>query len=203
VGVLVALIALVVPIESLADFVSLGSLYAFTTVDLGLLMYRYGDGEGGRQSVRAFVLMMVFWVLCIVGTLMVNLQSSFDPTGAMSIVAYVCLAFLIGIGCVFAFLLPQRSDLSTLVFRTPFVPLVPMVGIFVNTMMMTARSALTYYSFLVWFAIGLCIYFFYGVKNSVLRVGTLTDDEKNMLLNSDSVTSSTGEEIQKEIDAIE
>ena len=167
-GGLVALVALVVPIESLADFISLGSLYAFTTVDVGLMQYRYGDGMGGHRSRRCFLLLMLFWVLSIISTLLINLQPSLSIADPKTIAALVLMGGLVAIGVVFA-VLPQRDDLRTLVFRTPLVPLVPLVGIFVNTLMMTARSALTYYSFLVWFALGLLIYFFYGMQHSGQR----------------------------------
>lgn len=165
---MVAGVALLVPIDALAEFISLGSLYAFTTVDMGLIMYRYGDGEGGRRSRRAFVLLLSFLAVAIVSTTLINVEGTLDITSPLTIVAIVGFAVLLAIGTVFA-TLPQRDDLNQLVFRTPLVPLVPLVGIFVNTLMMTARDLTTYIAFLVWFVIGLLIYFLYGMQHSELN----------------------------------
>ena len=54
-------------------------------------------------------------------------------------------------------------------FKTPFVPVVPILGILVCFAMMTFLPGDTWLRLLIWLAIGLVIYFTYGKKNSVLR----------------------------------
>jgi len=54
-------------------------------------------------------------------------------------------------------------------FKTPFVPLVPILGILTCFAMMTFLPGDTWLRLLIWLAIGLVIYFTYGKKNSVLR----------------------------------
>ncbi|WP_181307153.1 amino acid permease [Rufibacter sp. XAAS-G3-1] len=54
-------------------------------------------------------------------------------------------------------------------FKTPFVPLVPILGILTCLGMMAGLPAETWYRLLVWMAIGVAIYFLYGKKHSVLR----------------------------------
>ena len=54
-------------------------------------------------------------------------------------------------------------------FKTPFVPLVPILGILVCFAMMTFLPGDTWLRLLIWLAIGLVIYFTYGKKNSVIR----------------------------------
>lgn len=54
-------------------------------------------------------------------------------------------------------------------FRTPFVPLVPILGIITCLVMMVSLPADTWIRLIVWLAIGFAIYFGYGKKNSRLR----------------------------------
>ncbi|WP_210485771.1 amino acid permease [Rufibacter aurantiacus] len=54
-------------------------------------------------------------------------------------------------------------------FKTPLVPLVPILGILVCLGMMAGLPAETWYRLLGWMAIGIIIYFVYGKKNSVIR----------------------------------
>ncbi|MFC6999128.1 amino acid permease [Rufibacter roseus] len=54
-------------------------------------------------------------------------------------------------------------------FKTPLVPLVPILGILVCLGMMAGLPAETWYRLLGWMAIGVLIYFVYGKKHSVIR----------------------------------
>jgi APA family basic amino acid/polyamine antiporter len=54
-------------------------------------------------------------------------------------------------------------------FRTPWVPLVPILGIVVCLVMMFSLPLDTWLRLLVWLAIGLAIYYGYGKKHSKLR----------------------------------
>ncbi|MFD0766268.1 amino acid permease [Mucilaginibacter lutimaris] len=54
-------------------------------------------------------------------------------------------------------------------FKTPFVPLVPILGILTCFAMMTFLPGDTWLRLIIWLAIGLAIYFTYGKKNSVMR----------------------------------
>ncbi|HEX3159323.1 MAG TPA: amino acid permease C-terminal domain-containing protein, partial [Gemmatimonadaceae bacterium] len=52
-------------------------------------------------------------------------------------------------------------------FRTPLVPLVPILGILICFAMMAGLPGDTWLRLVVWLAIGLAIYFFYGRHHSV------------------------------------
>jgi APA family basic amino acid/polyamine antiporter len=54
-------------------------------------------------------------------------------------------------------------------FKTPWVPVVPILGILVCFAMMTFLPGDTWLRLIIWLAIGLVIYFAYGKKNSVIR----------------------------------
>ena len=54
-------------------------------------------------------------------------------------------------------------------FKTPFVPLVPILGIITCVVMMVSLPFDTWLRLFVWLAIGFVIYFVYGKKRSKLR----------------------------------
>jgi APA family basic amino acid/polyamine antiporter len=56
-------------------------------------------------------------------------------------------------------------------FRTPWVPLVPLLSIGCCLMLMAGLPLLTWIRFFVWLAIGLVIYFLFGRRHSVLESG--------------------------------
>jgi APA family basic amino acid/polyamine antiporter len=51
-------------------------------------------------------------------------------------------------------------------FRTPFVPVVPILGIAICAYMMSSLPLDTWLRLVVWMAIGLIIYFFYSMRHS-------------------------------------
>ncbi|XP_073843911.1 cationic amino acid transporter 2 isoform X2 [Musca autumnalis] len=60
----------------------------------------------------------------------------------------------------------QPREAYVRVFRVPLVPLVPAISIFINIYLMLQLDTMTWIRFGVWMAIGLAIYFFYGLPNS-------------------------------------
>jgi APA family basic amino acid/polyamine antiporter len=91
------------------------------------------------------------------------------------------LAELVNIGTLAAFTLVSigvlvlrrtRPDLPR-AFRTPFVPVLPILSALVCLYLMLNLAIETWYRFVVWMLIGLVIYFAYGRRHSTLR-GTPT-----------------------------
>ncbi|XP_061390758.1 cationic amino acid transporter 2 isoform X2 [Musca vetustissima] len=60
----------------------------------------------------------------------------------------------------------QPREAYARVFRVPLVPLVPAISIFINIYLMLQLDVMTWIRFGVWMAIGLAIYFLYGLPNS-------------------------------------
>ena len=54
-------------------------------------------------------------------------------------------------------------------FKTPMVPLVPILGIAVSMLMMLSLPLDTWLRLIIWLVIGMAVYFGYGRKNSVVR----------------------------------
>jgi APA family basic amino acid/polyamine antiporter len=103
------------------------------------------------------------------------------------------LADLTNIGTLFAFILVclgviilRRKEAGRhRPFRVPMVPLFPLLGVFFCFVLMLSLPLETWGRFVVWLAIGLCIYFFYGLRHSKLRRGLdagITEDEPPPLI---------------------
>jgi APA family basic amino acid/polyamine antiporter len=84
---------------------------------------------------------------------------------------------LCNIGTLFAFILVaigililRRKDPARLrPFRTPFVPWVPLLAVATCGYLMVEQPLVTWLRFVIWLAIGLVIYFFYGFERSRLH----------------------------------
>ena len=86
------------------------------------------------------------------------------------------LAELVNIGTLFAFVLVAigvlvlrrtRPDLKR-AFRTPGVPVVPVLAVLCSVYLMLNLPASTWIRFLVWMAVGFVVYFVYGARHSRL-----------------------------------
>jgi APA family basic amino acid/polyamine antiporter len=87
------------------------------------------------------------------------------------------LGQLVSIGTLLAFVIVcagvwilrvRRPDLKR-PFRTPWVPVVPILGIIVSLGLMAGLKGLTWLRLIVWLVIGMVIYFTYSVKHSRVR----------------------------------
>ena len=86
------------------------------------------------------------------------------------------LAELVNIGTLSAFVvicasiivLRRRRPELPRAFRTPWVPLIPLIGIGFSIWLISALPAITWLRFAVWMVIGLIVYFGYGIRRSNL-----------------------------------
>ncbi|MGH9578424.1 MAG: amino acid permease, partial [Terriglobales bacterium] len=92
------------------------------------------------------------------------------------------LGQLVSIGTLLAFVIvcagvmvlrKRRPDLKR-PFKTPWVPFVPIMGIVISFLMMAALPWDTWLRLLIWLAIGMMIYFLYGVRHSRVQTGSKT-----------------------------
>jgi basic amino acid/polyamine antiporter, APA family len=105
IGIIVAIVAALTPIDVLGEMVSIGTLFAFVLVCGAVIYLRKSDAEVARP------------------------------------------------------------------FRTPAVPVVPILGIVFSIVLMAFLPLATWLRLVIWLIIGLALYFAYGSSHSVLRNG--------------------------------
>lgn len=80
----------------------------------------------------------------------------------------ICLEIIFGAVIVLCFLtlIAHEKNDAFLTFQIPFVPLIPCLSIFCNITLMMKLNYLTWIRLAIWLALGLILYFAYGVWNS-------------------------------------
>jgi APA family basic amino acid/polyamine antiporter len=159
----------------IASLVSLGALAGLTTVILILMlgqsrvlfaMSRDRLLPGGLAAVHPRY--GTPWVISLITGVVVALIATFLPLST--------LADMVNIGTLFAFVLVSlgvivlrrtRPDLPR-AFRTPAVPLIPILAVVSCVFLMLNLGTLTWWRFLVWMALGFVVYFLYGRRHSRL-----------------------------------
>lgn len=214
------IIAFLIPVETLANMISIGTLLAFSTVCAGVVILRFdrttvsldgshlmssvvahnpsehllgneiagaaqasyhttaGPGAHGSSSAdsdhveslrsRLFgsaTFWLAIFLLPCVGFCASLRHSDTCPIWIMVLVGVSCFPPVIIIArmpiCVYN--LPKEGN-----FICPLVPYLPCLGIFTNCYLITSLDIFSYIRVIVWTAIGMSIYFGYGIFHSTL-----------------------------------
>jgi APA family basic amino acid/polyamine antiporter len=95
--------------------------------------------------------------------------SAFLPLSVVGHMTSIGTLFAFVIVCAGVWVMRVREPGQERPFRTPWVPLVPILGIVVNFALMYSLGGSNWLRLIVWLAIGQVIYFAYGRKHSHLR----------------------------------
>ena len=108
----------------------------------------------------------------------VSLFAAFVPARVVGEMTSIGTLFAFILVCIGVWVMRNKMPELPRAFKTPMVPLVPILGIIVCLFMMVFLPMDTWIRLLVWMLIGMDIYLVYGAKNS--HLGTGTDNRKGM-----------------------
>lgn len=101
----------------------------------------------------------------------VSLFAAFVPARVVGEMTSIGTLFAFILVCIGVVVLRKAQPDLPRAFKTPLVPLVPILGVFTCLFMMVFLPADTWIRLIVWMLIGFDIYLFYGVRKSVLANG--------------------------------
>lgn len=119
------------------------------------------------SKVSMSLIVIIGCILIVLDFLLALLE---DDLFALDVGAWITVGMLAILVSSFVIALAmQPSDQQKLSFRVPWVPVVPVLSIFVNFYLMLKLPNATWKRFLYWMIIGFVIYFGYGIWNSTER----------------------------------
>src|SRR5215204_5668964 len=110
--------------------------------------------------------------------LFVSVFAAFVPARVVGEMTSIGTLFAFILVCIGVWVMRRKMPNLPRAFKTPMVPLVPILGIVTCLFMMVFLPMDTWIRLLVWMLIGLDIYLVYGAKNS--KLGNGTDSRKGM-----------------------
>ncbi len=113
------------------------------------------------------------WISSIVVGVCVAGFASFIPIGDLAVLVNIGTLLAFVIVCAGVWILRRKRPDLPRPFKTPLVPLVPILGILTSTAAMLSLPAKTWWRLLIWLVIGLLIYAFYGRTHSKVRQASL------------------------------
>jgi APA family basic amino acid/polyamine antiporter len=108
-------------------------------------------------------------VTTIITGLFAALMAGLLPIGVLGELVSIGTLLAFTIVCLSILVLRKTRPNVERPFRCPFLPWIPIAGALVCLAQMIALPFDTWIRLVVWLAIGLAIYFFYGIRNSQLN----------------------------------
>jgi APA family basic amino acid/polyamine antiporter len=112
------------------------------------------------------------WRSNLLFMLFVSLMSAFLPLSQLGEATSIGTLFAFVLVCAGVLVMRRTNPKLERPFKTPLVPLVPILGVLVNLYLMYGLGVSNWLRLFIWMALGLLIYFVYGRKHSRLRLGS-------------------------------
>lgn len=159
-----------------AGIVAIGAVVAMTAV---LLVFQYGQPRIFFSMSRDGLLPKYFakvhpkyrtphittiWTGVVVAVIsaVANINEIVELTNIGTLFAFVLV-------CLGVIVLRHKDPDRHRVFKTPFVPWIPLLGVASCIYLMLGLPWITWWRFAIWLAFGLIVYFLYGYRKSILR----------------------------------
>src|SRR5213082_1933350 len=135
---------------------------------------RHANGEAGenrrhRRDPKARMHLRTPQVTTILTGLAVGVTAMFTSIDEMVDLTNIGTLFAFILVCIGILILRRRDPGRRRAFKTPLVPLVPVLGVLSCGYLMMGLPWITWLRFALWLLVGLVIYFFYGYERSGLR----------------------------------
>ncbi|KAM7408144.1 hypothetical protein PAMA_002026 [Pampus argenteus] len=188
-GAVAAFMVLLFDLKALVDLSSIGTIFAYTLVAVCVLILRYKEDSGFVHRAEEFTVMgllrpplrpthrtsknvnmVTIIILFLVIILSLVLSETVHSLRKRELWSALLVFFLV-LTLVLAVVIIWRQPQSTAkaAFMVPCLPVVPVLSVFMNIYLMVQLGGETWISYAVWMAVGLIIYFGYGVRHSVQK----------------------------------
>ncbi|XP_059918759.1 cationic amino acid transporter 2-like [Gadus macrocephalus] len=200
-GVVAAFMALLFDLKALVDMMSIGTLFAYTLVAICILILRYQEDESdaseeimvetstkcgciktpsypNSKTSNRVTMLTVFSIVCVIGLCVILAQAMYalQEQHAWSLVCVSILVAALVVTVVVIWTQPQNPKRAS--FMVPFIPVLPVLSLFINVYLMVQLGPDTWLRYGVWMLVGFIIYFGYGVRHSVQKRREQSNTEK-------------------------
>ncbi|XP_067262759.1 cationic amino acid transporter 2-like [Chanodichthys erythropterus] len=188
-GVVAAIMALVFDLKALVDMMSIGTLFAYTLVAICILILRYQPELGeiseksqvqkwnpfrppkyaSATSSKAVSLLTILTI--VLAVILSVIITKGVPAGLIEEwwMILIIILVLVGFIMVIVIIWRQPQNGTKAAFMVPLLPILPIFSTFINVYLMVQLGGETWIRYAVWMAVGLLIYFCYGVHFSVQK----------------------------------
>lgn len=125
----------------------------------GLLPKIFSDLSKNQTPWKTNLIFMVF----------VSIFAGFVPVSDLGHMVSIGTLFAFTLVCIGILVLRKSNPEIERPFKTPFVPVLPILGVVVCVLLMASLPIESWERLGIWLLIGLIIYFLYGMKNSKIR----------------------------------
>jgi APA family basic amino acid/polyamine antiporter len=160
----------------LAQFVTVAILAGFSSVILVMLLGQsrvfYSMGKDGLLPKMFSDLHPTYktpYKANLAILVIVGLFAAFVPGDIVGDMTSIGTLFAFVLVCISVIILRKKEPNMVREFKTPLVPFVPLLGVFVCCAMMYGLGWTNWLRLFAWMALGIIFYFVYGKKNSVLN----------------------------------
>nr|CAD7446532.1 unnamed protein product [Timema bartmani] len=130
-----------------------GAVLVFTCFSGGLCIHLHFSSQDMQEGVWWAVLLTFFFVISLAGCFQ-HVSIFLITVESQNIVKSLLI------------MVAHEQNTTGLRFKVPLVPFIPALSIFFNVDLMVHLNALTWVRFIIWMAVGMLVYFLYGIHHS-------------------------------------